>query len=100
MGDGNVSLLPRHSDVPAPTAMHGEQGIQLSPAMNVNIATAFSGISYQTVDWRCQLLFQVLWGCISYSYGLLLEVRGVESPSGEPKAYTIESNGEVIDGAT
>nr|GEX19179.1 hypothetical protein [Tanacetum cinerariifolium] len=39
--DGNVSLFPRHSDVPAPTAMHGQHGIQLSPATNVNIATAF-----------------------------------------------------------
>ncbi|GJZ98139.1 hypothetical protein Tco_0670592 [Tanacetum coccineum] len=59
MGDGNVSLLPRHLDVPAPTAMHGQQRIQLSPATNVNITTTFSGMSYQTVDWGCYLLFQV-----------------------------------------
>ncbi|GKB54304.1 hypothetical protein Tco_0905057 [Tanacetum coccineum] len=59
MGDGNVSLLPRHLDVPAPTAMHGQQRIQLSPATNVNITTTFSGMSYQTVDWGCYLLFQI-----------------------------------------
>nr|GEW70458.1 hypothetical protein [Tanacetum cinerariifolium] len=122
IGDGNVSLFPRHSDVPALTAMHGQQGIQLSPATNVNIATAFrllgnhmskelrggklltandvqdGSVTESMVNGLLDLNINilVLWGCVLYSYGMLLEVLGAESPSAEPKAHTIESNGEVL----
>ncbi|GJT93552.1 hypothetical protein Tco_1082397 [Tanacetum coccineum] len=52
--------IAAHFRFPAPKpAMHGQQRIQLSPATNVNITTTFSGMSYQTVDWGCYLLFQV-----------------------------------------
>nr|GFB37203.1 hypothetical protein [Tanacetum cinerariifolium] len=64
---GRLGLLPQsHASPKTATPMvqenktiDGQQGIQLSPATNVNIATAFSGMSYQTVDWGCQLLFQI-----------------------------------------
>ncbi|GKD99946.1 hypothetical protein Tco_1387930 [Tanacetum coccineum] len=37
MGDGNVSLLPRHSDVPAPTTMHKHgQVTDTTPFLNVS----------------------------------------------------------------